>query len=83
MNTVTLHIERLVLEGLPVGSHDGPLVQAAIEAELARLIGEGGGGLAKIGSAPLKKGLAIDAVSSRPDTLGVQIAQSIYGSISR
>jgi hypothetical protein len=34
---LALHIERLVLDGLPVGAHEGPIVQAAVEAELARL----------------------------------------------
>ena len=37
MSSVNLHIERLVLEGLPLGAHEGPLVQAAIEVELGRL----------------------------------------------
>ena len=34
---ITIHIERLVLDGLPVRSHDARFVQAAIEAELAQL----------------------------------------------
>ena len=39
---IKLHIERLVLDGLPVTRSQGPLVQAAMEAELARLMAEGG-----------------------------------------
>jgi len=36
--SVQLHIERLVLEGLPVSRVQGPMVQAAMEAELTRLL---------------------------------------------
>ncbi|MDT8760900.1 hypothetical protein MZO42_19545 [Sphingomonas psychrotolerans] len=35
---VNLHIDRLVLDGLPMRSHERPLIQAAVEAELTRLI---------------------------------------------
>lgn len=37
---VSLHIERLVLEGLPVTASQGALVQAAIETELIRLLAD-------------------------------------------
>lgn len=40
--TVKVRIERLILVGLPLGSEDGALVQAAVEAELSRLLVEGG-----------------------------------------
>ena len=39
---IKVHIERLVLEGLPVMRSEGPLVQAAVQAELSRLLAEGG-----------------------------------------
>jgi hypothetical protein len=35
---LNVHIERLVLEGLPVGGNDGHRVRAAVTAELERLI---------------------------------------------
>ena len=35
---IHLHIERVLLDGLPVTSAQGPLVQQAIEQELARLL---------------------------------------------
>ena len=38
MTTINLHIERLVLDGRAVGSHEGPLVGAAVEAELGRAL---------------------------------------------
>ena len=39
--SIHLHIDRLVLEGLPLSPTDGPLLQAALESELTRLMGDG------------------------------------------
>jgi hypothetical protein len=39
---VRLHIERLILEGLPLEAGQEPAIQAAVEAELGRLIAEQG-----------------------------------------
>ena len=39
---IHLHIERLVLDGLPIDRGQGPHVQAAVEAELTRLLTENG-----------------------------------------
>jgi len=38
-----LHIERLVLDGVPLAMADGPRFQAALEQELGRLLGADGG----------------------------------------
>jgi hypothetical protein len=35
---ISVHIERLILEGLPVTSPQGHQVQAAVESELVRLL---------------------------------------------
>jgi hypothetical protein len=35
---INLHIERLILDGLPIESGQGGLVKAAVEAELSRLL---------------------------------------------
>ena len=35
---INLHIERLILDGLPITRQQGPHVQAAVEAELTRLL---------------------------------------------
>jgi hypothetical protein len=81
--SIRVHIERLVLEGLPIGRHEGPLVQAAVEGELARLMGEGapaisGGAIARV-SAP-----AVSlARNDDPARLGQQIARSVYGGIGK
>ena len=39
---IHVHIERLVLDGLPVAPGRGDLVREAVEAELTRLLAEGG-----------------------------------------
>ena len=39
---IHVHIERLVLDGRPVTTAQGPLVQAGLEAELTRLLAEYG-----------------------------------------
>ncbi len=80
---VTLHIERLVLEDLPLDPAQRPLLQAAVEAELTRLLAEG--------SAPEAFASGLHAHSLRaapiqieragsPAALGAQIARSVYGS---
>jgi hypothetical protein len=81
---IHVHIERLVLDGLPVWHSQRPLLQAAVEAELTRL-------LAADGLAPnLQAGGALPSVPVRgiqltsegnPHTLGQQIAQAVYGGI--
>ncbi len=39
---INLHIERLILDGLPVEARDSALVRAAVESELSRLLSERG-----------------------------------------
>jgi hypothetical protein len=39
---ISLHIERLVLDGLPVEAADGRHIKTAVTAELTRLLSEGG-----------------------------------------
>jgi hypothetical protein len=39
---IELHIERMVLDGLQVAPRDRPNLQAAVEAELTRLLATGG-----------------------------------------
>jgi hypothetical protein len=38
---ITVHVERLVLDGVPVGAHDAELVGAAVQAGLGRMLGAG------------------------------------------
>lgn len=83
---INLHIERLVLNGLPIAHHDGPLVQAAVEAELSRLLTAQGLSptLSNGGAMPAVRGDSIQlARESSPAQLGMQIAQAVYGGLSK
>lgn len=83
---IQLHIERLVLDGLPLTRRAGALVQAAVETELARLLGAEGLSPALTGGG-MTPHLAAPGVSFTPGgdpaALGVQIAHSVYGSIGK
>ena len=79
-----LHIERLVLDGLPLKPGEERLVQAALEAELTRLLVEGG--LAETwqagGAVPsLPAASAQISPHASPTTIGRQVAQSVYSSL--
>ena len=83
---INLHIERLILDGLPIGSLQGPLVQAAVEKELGRLLSAGGL------HASLQSGIAVPSVragavslngGNNPKQIGQQIARAVYGGIGR
>lgn len=83
---IQLHIERLVLDGLPLTRREGALVQVAIETELARLLGTEGLSPALTGGG-MTPHLAAPAVTYAPGgdpaALGAQIAHSVYGSIGK
>ena len=87
---IHVHIERLILDGLPIGP-GGARVQAAVEAELARLLAEGstaegniaqawpaGGAVPDVPAAPIQL-----RAGARPAEIGGQIAASVYGGIGR
>ena len=79
MRPIDLHIEELVLDGFPPG--DRHRIGAALERELARLLGErgvpatwtGGGEAARLdgGKFEMRPG-------TRPERMGAQIAQSVF-----
>jgi hypothetical protein len=78
---VNLHIERLVLDGLPVTTHQGPSLEAALKAELVRLLS------ARDFSGTLWSGESVPALiapsiqltpGSNPIQFGRQIARSVY-----
>ena len=80
--SIEVHIEELVLHGLPLTSRQGPVVQAAIETELARLLTEQGirfsaGAVPRVttGSITLTKEML-------PTQMGCNIAQAIYGGLT-
>jgi len=79
---VHLHIERLVLEGLPLGHHQGAFVQAALETELTRLLAEGNLSALSGGAVPHLPVASIQlAQDNQPSHLGHQIARSVYDSL--
>lgn len=81
---LTLHIDRLVLEGLPATRQDGPRIEAAVTAELERLIGSRGisEGLRQGGAVPALRGAEMRlGGETAPRHLGKQIARSVYGSL--
>ncbi len=84
MNSVSIHIERLILDGLPIAQRDRPHLQAAIEEELARLLAEGALAvdLRTAGMLPRLTGGTLELTGDEePRQLGKRIAQSIYRGI--
>jgi hypothetical protein len=81
---IQLHIETLVLEGLPMSQHQSTLVQAAVEQELGRLLNAGqlNSQIASGGAMPALRGGMIRAANvASPVHLGAQIAGAVYSGI--
>lgn len=81
---INLHIERLILDGLPINRNQAAYVQMAVEAELTRLLAE------NALSTDLQTSSAVSGIQangiqftegSRPTDIGTQIAQSVYSGI--
>ena len=80
-----LHIERLVLDGVDIASGQGDLLQASVMNELTQLFNSGGLSSNLVGGASLT-GVATSSIqlsTGKPQSLGQQIAHSVYGSIGR
>jgi hypothetical protein len=83
---IRVHIERLELSGIRLEERHGPVVQAAVQAELARLLAEGRmtSRLAEIGSAPRIDGRPFSVPTNiHPARLGEEIARSVHGGLGR
>ncbi len=81
---VNIHIERLILDGLPISHSQRPIVEAALKAELAGLFAADGLApeLQAGGALPRVPGGSIQLTSDgNPGQLGRQIAQAVYGGI--
>ena len=81
---INLHIERLILDGLPVSSLQGAAVRAAIERELARALTAGGlpGQWSTGGAVPRLPAQQFNlAPGERPDAIGRHIARSLHRGI--
>jgi hypothetical protein len=83
--TIRVHIDRLVLEGMPVQRHEGLVVQRAVEKELARLLAEGGlaADLASGGAYPDVQAGNMHITGPGARAIGKGIARSIYGGIGQ
>jgi hypothetical protein len=81
--SINLHIERLILEGLPASDTQRPLIGAAVETELVRLLATGGLGPSLQSSAlwPSLPANAIQLIVNEPAQVGQQIAQAIFKGI--
>jgi hypothetical protein len=79
-----LHIDRLILDGISLSHAQRPLLQAAVEAELGRLLTKGGLG-AEWRSSGAVPSVSTPAIQLSPDgnptQWGHQIAQSVYQGI--
>ena len=81
---IQLHIERLVLEGLPMSQHQSALVHAAVEQELRRLLraGELNSQIPSGGAVPaIQGGTILGVKSASPMRLGAQIAGAVHSAI--
>lgn len=83
---INVRIERLILDGIHVAPHERPLLQAAVESELARLMSVDGL------NQGLAAGVAVPSVNAAtmqmptdtgPARLGQEIAQAVYGGIGQ
>jgi len=81
---IELHIERIVLDGLPVAPRDRAHLQAAIETELSRLLAAGGlrsellsgGAMRSLGAGEIQV-----TNNMSPLHLGNRIAQAVHGGV--
>ena len=82
---VTLHIEQLVLDGLPTAAHDSVQIQAVVEAELVRLLSESGipaGLQAGLNQAHISAPALRLNSSPQAREIGAQISAGIYGAFA-
>jgi hypothetical protein len=81
---VRLRIDELVLDGFPAG--DRYRIAAAVEAELSRLFTDQGvpSNLVSGGAVPALDAGSFDVMpDAMPDRIGAQVAQAVYGGLSR
>lgn len=80
---IELHIERLVLDGIPLEPRQGEWVRRAVEQELSRLLSAGGFSPALMtgGATPSLRAQDLTFTAVTPQHIGVELAQSIYNTV--
>jgi hypothetical protein len=82
---VTLHIERLVLDGFAYSLHERGLLQVALQQELRSLVDRGG--LANLTGEGMTPALNAEAIpvsaTTRPAQVGTMVANSVFNSLSQ
>ena len=80
---INLHIERLILDGVELNAGQRRLLHRSVEAELGRLLTQGGVAKELAGGAAVSQVSAsgIRLAANDPARMGRQIAQSVYGGI--
>jgi hypothetical protein len=84
MKNINLHIGSLILDGIDIPPHQRPVLQRAVESELARLLSEQGlaSGLAGGGAVRELLGGSIQSGEGNgPAAFGQQIARAVYGGL--
>lgn len=82
---ITVHIERLILDGVDLPQGELPAFQTAFEAELTSLLAEGNLSpwLANGGALSNLSGGSFQMESGAPAPLGRQVAGAVYGGLGR
>jgi hypothetical protein len=79
---INVHIERLVLDGLTLSTHDGDAIGAALQSELARLVRTSTPSLSQGFNVPSVRATSLTlGAAPKADTIGKGIAQSLYGEL--
>jgi hypothetical protein len=86
VRNIELHIERLVVHGVPLSGGGRDLLRVAMEAELSRLLSRGGVA-APLQAAGALHGITASAIQldgmQSPSALGRQIAGAVHRGIGR
>lgn len=86
MTDIVLHIDRLVLDGIPLAHGDSRVLGAAVEAELSRLLATGTITPALLRGEAVPRlvapSVALPSVAA-PTVLGRQIAGAVFGGLGR
>jgi len=78
---IHIQIDRLILDGVPVNRDQRPVLQAAVEQEVARLVAEGGiaeGSGSKRVRSHGRAGTIRPARNAVPEEWGRQIGRAVY-----